>query len=420
MANNALALNVATPAIDPVGAYEASESAASVEALRKLAQAETELKHIGSMAFGVMGGKLDGQADPALWEQSLDMLEQNGFDTKPYRGRPDLAPVIAKATVDTLGQLQIVQNEKELDQRLAEFQFNVSEALKVKPVVINGQLVDPSTGEVKGDYRTPESPDLMTVSPGATVLDPATGKPVYSAPSAPDLMTVSPGSTVLDPTTQQPVFTAPPNETSTPRTVVTIYDENGREQKGYMGPVTPENPDGFYPIGGPKADTPRAEFNVSQATAAGYADRMTQADAVISDPKLATVQTDLVERGKGSIIGIGNMLTSPEFQQAEQAQRDFINAILRRESGAVISDSEFDNARKQYFPQPGDSEAVLKQKAANRKNAIAGVARSAGPAYTPPDTSNYLTGDSPDDAVTKVINGVTYTQDANGEWYENE
>ena len=57
-------------------------------------------------------------------------------------------------------------------------------------------------------------------------------------------------------------------------------------------------------------------------------------------------------------------------QLAEQAQRDFINATLRQESGAAIGKDEFDNARKQYFPQPGDSSAVIAQKAANRKLVI--------------------------------------------------
>lgn len=60
-------------------------------------------------------------------------------------------------------------------------------------------------------------------------------------------------------------------------------------------------------------------------------------------------------------------------QQVEQAQRDFINAVLRRESGAVIADTEFANARKQYFPQPGDSAAVIEQKKRNRDLAVQGI-----------------------------------------------
>jgi hypothetical protein len=85
--------------------------------------------------------------------------------------------------------------------------------------------------------------------------------------------------------------------------------------------------------------------------------------------------------GIGGMLGaIGNKALPPEAQQAEQAQRDFINAVLRQESGAAIAPSEFDNARKQYFPQPGDSEEVLNQKKENRKTAIEGLKVMAGPA----------------------------------------
>ncbi|QRI63619.1 hypothetical protein JQ506_22945 [Shinella sp. PSBB067] len=58
-----------------------------------------------------------------------------------------------------------------------------------------------------------------------------------------------------------------------------------------------------------------------------------------------------------------------------------MNAQLRRESGAVISDEEFDNANKQYFPQPGDTKEVLRQKAANRKVVSDAMRRDAGPTY---------------------------------------
>lgn len=66
----------------------------------------------------------------------------------------------------------------------------------------------------------------------------------------------------------------------------------------------------------------------------------------------------------GTITG---RFVSPEFQQFDQAQRDFINAVLRRESGAVISPEEFNNARKQYLPVPGDDIKTIEQKRKNRE-----------------------------------------------------
>lgn len=64
---------------------------------------------------------------------------------------------------------------------------------------------------------------------------------------------------------------------------------------------------------------------------------------------------------------------SDKYKQILQAQRDFINAALRRESGAAIAESEFENARLQYFPQPGDTEAVVKQKQKNREMQFAEI-----------------------------------------------
>lgn len=110
-----------------------------------------------------------------------------------------------------------------------------------------------------------------------------------------------------------------------------------------------------------------------------YAQRMEAADQIIS--QFSDAGQSLVQRGLNQVPIFGNFWTSPEFQQFDQAARDFINAVLRRESGAVISDAEFANAKRQYLPQPGDGPEVLAQKAENRRIAIEGIRNAAGPAY---------------------------------------
>jgi hypothetical protein len=70
-----------------------------------------------------------------------------------------------------------------------------------------------------------------------------------------------------------------------------------------------------------------------------------------------------------------------DVQAQKQAERNFVNAVLRKESGAVISDSEFKNAERQYFPRSGDSKEVLAQKAANRALVIESFRNLAGPAW---------------------------------------
>lgn len=119
-----------------------------------------------------------------------------------------------------------------------------------------------------------------------------------------------------------------------------------------------------------------------QANAALYARRMAEAEKILSRPEIAAASMDRVQIAKSKVpFSIGNSMVSKEYQMGDQAKRDFVNATLRRESGAAISASEFENADKQYFPQPGDSREVLAQKAKNRRTAMEGIANAAAPSF---------------------------------------
>ena len=129
------------------------------------------------------------------------------------------------------------------------------------------------------------------------------------------------------------------------------------------------------------------KFNEGQGKAAGFTDRMLQSEGILSgvggQGGVQGQGTSAVQTALSAIPGVGNYLTSADRQKYEQAKRDFINAQLRRESGAAISPTEFDSANKQYFPTPGDSAEVIQQKSANRRAAIEALGREGGPSYKP-------------------------------------
>jgi hypothetical protein len=140
------------------------------------------------------------------------------------------------------------------------------------------------------------------------------------------------------------------------------------------GAVTPiTGPDG-KPLQGKAADRAMTE---GQAKANLFGTRMSEADKIIADLSAKGVASPSIGQqltgGEGLSGMIATAVASPQQQQVDQAQRDFINAVLRRESGAAIASSEFQNARKQYFVQPGDSKEVIAQKAKNRQVAIQGM-----------------------------------------------
>lgn len=131
----------------------------------------------------------------------------------------------------------------------------------------------------------------------------------------------------------------------------------------------------------------RAAPTEFQGKSATYGARALEADKIISslDGKYSPMAVNSKMRAGaipligGALEAGGNALLTDSGQKAEQAQRDFINAVLRQESGAAISQGEFENARKQYFAQPLDGAAVKAQKAKNRQTAIQGFLNNARP-----------------------------------------
>ena len=156
------------------------------------------------------------------------------------------------------------------------------------------------------------------------------------------------------------------------------------------------------------------QATAEQSKAAGFADRIRNTLPVIADTSPAAMSRWQKALGQ---VPLGNSLVSEEFQQHMQSERDFINAVLRRESGAAISPSEFENARQQYIPQPGDGEKVLAQKARNRESVLNSLIREAGPTYKPSEPSGSTaapTSAPPASAlkegiVTSFSNGQSWT-----------
>lgn len=124
---------------------------------------------------------------------------------------------------------------------------------------------------------------------------------------------------------------------------------------------------------------PKTNVKPNEWSAAQFGKRMEHADKVFSQ---------LASGGysRAGLLGAAEsklpeaVRAGPTKQQA-QAERNFVNAVLRDESGAAISPTEFESAALQYFPRVGDNEATLRQKAQNRRQAIENFKAEAGSAW---------------------------------------
>jgi hypothetical protein len=134
----------------------------------------------------------------------------------------------------------------------------------------------------------------------------------------------------------------------------------------------------------PREEKPTTE---GEKNASGFATRMQEAEKLLSGDVNANLPGISVQSQKPSVLesGVGffsetgaNFLRKPERQMGLQAQRDWVRAKLRKESGATIGDQEMQKEIETYFPQIGDSPQVIKQKSDARQIAIQGMINSAG------------------------------------------
>lgn len=326
MAIQPMALGVANPEINALGAFAEGQRARQQAENNSLVNARAAMQNIGSLAFGVMGGKLDGQADPALWEEALDTLGAAGMDVEAFRGRADLAPVVAKASADTLGQLNLAQSEAELQQRIEEFGLKVMEAAQ----------------------GTTEQQNFT-----AAQADPEGFGAFLNAKDAPN----------------------PPANVGEYNFYAEQERAAGREPKSFeayqaaqkgQGLTVQTNADGTTTVTQGGAPPKLTE---GQSKDTGFLVRGRGANAT-----LETTDTQLTnwldKQAGGAPMDLGPFLQSPEYQGAEQAGLEFLAALLRKDSGGAITPDENATYGKIYLPQPGNPPSVIEQKRAARERAM--------------------------------------------------
>lgn len=125
--------------------------------------------------------------------------------------------------------------------------------------------------------------------------------------------------------------------------------------------------------------TPQKPLTESQAKDLTYASRANDANPIIGSLESSISKMNPLTFAGQVKLEANNAtsgLVSDTIRQIRQAERNFSTAVLRRESGAAISSSEFATMEKQYFPRPGDDATTLAQKAQNRATAISSIQAS--------------------------------------------
>jgi hypothetical protein len=314
------------------------------------------------------------QAQPAMFygqETQLPIRDEEGnlmpFATEPVQGRAagldfqSFAPALMASPEGrkTLGELAAAQKA------MAGDTFSLAEGAKqFQRNPFTGEVIEVASG-------APKREPIQFQDLGNVVIGVQNGKEVMRLPK---------GRAPEGPVALQHIETDQGIVAFNPRT----------------GTVSPLSQDG-KPIMGKDA----GKLTEAQGNAVAYGTRMLDANKILTPLEDQGLKdTGKIRAGVSGTLGavplIGDALSkgsdnifntlptilgglSEDQQKVIQARTNFITAVLRKESGASISPSEFATAEKVYFAAPGDSQEVVKQKQKARETVINSMKYQAGP-----------------------------------------
>lgn len=156
-----------------------------------------------------------------------------------------------------------------------------------------------------------------------------------------------------------------------------------------QGNVTPV--EGFSP----KAGAPKS-LTETQGKATGFAARMQDASKIIEPLEGKVSPLSVAAANQNGITGVISNYAAgkldPQSQLYQQAQENWVTANLRLESGAAIGKEEKEQEIRKWFPQPGDTQAKIQQKANARKVAERAMVAQTGPGAS--QISGIVNGDN--------------------------
>ena len=121
------------------------------------------------------------------------------------------------------------------------------------------------------------------------------------------------------------------------------------------------------PDGQPIYDKPTA----AAEGAASYGDRAKRAhDNAVALEEKGLTPSLWTKIGEALPFGMGNYLVGEDQRSYRQAVNQFGLALLRKESGAAISATEYDMIDRTFFPQPNDSKKQIEAKRQEREAII--------------------------------------------------
>lgn len=121
--------------------------------------------------------------------------------------------------------------------------------------------------------------------------------------------------------------------------------------------------------------------------------------------------TDWGQENAGKLpLGVGNYFREPAFRQAKIAADAFLAAVLRKDTGAAITDQEFEIYGPIFLPIPGDDPATIQTKRRMRDVALVAIKGGLGTADAVANANAAVLGLDPNAPVRPAGDPTTPVQ----------
>ena len=360
------------------------------QASAALAEKQKSMQALYMVSAGVLR---DGEASPEEWDGVVAMMEQNGADpafVDKLRGNPEMAKVLAMGSGEAL---KFSQDERQMDLQMQKLAADIDMAAQDR--ALRTRQLDQGDAQLEFDKSKP-----LSVSAGETLIDPQTREPFYTEPVKPPA-----------PTDDQRELQQINAEREAAGQKALTMEEFLAAKRG-AGLSIETNPDGSVKV------TQGGKLTEGQSKDIGFYTRGLQANK-----GLAALESQLTDfwMSKADLIplGIGNYAKTPEFRQAKVEGDNFLTAILRKDTGAAITDKEFDIYGPMFLPIPGDDEGTIALKRQKRATALMAIRSGLGTAEAvaaanegelglEPPTSE-AAGGGGDNGERTTSNGIPYS-----------
>jgi hypothetical protein len=236
-------------------------------------------------------------------------------------------------------------------------------------VEINDQLVDPLTGRVIGDYRSPEAaPDRKTAQDVNGVLRYVdTGEPVFpnvaEAPDASSLQHFRGADGMdysFDPGTGAVTPLGTGTEQKDPLTRQIVLPDGSEAMVQWNGETEEWEP-AKIPKGGTTAQ-PAKKLTESQAKTALFARMQSETAPVLDEIEKQWDPANMPDAAARALPIAGNYFQSPEGQMYTTAAMAWAEGALRISTGAAATQPEIERIMQMYFAVPGDTPETVRFK----------------------------------------------------------